>query len=103
MKTPLVSVIIPTYNRRRWIGECLDSIKAQTYKNVETLVIDDCSTDDTVEWLGGPPDYSFATVHVQPKNSGASIARNTGIAMAGGELIVFIDSDDLLAPNHIET
>src|SRR6201988_5333431 len=102
MKTPLISVIIPTYNRRRWIGECLDSVKAQTYKNVETLVIDDCSTDGTVEWLHATPDYTFAKVHVQRKNGGASIARNAGIAMAQGELITFIDSDDLLAPNHIE-
>ena len=103
MNTPLVSIIIPTYNRRRWIGECLDSVKAQTYHQVETLVIDDCSTDGTVEWLRKQPKYSFARFHVQPKNSGASVARNNGIKIARGELIVFIDSDDLLAPKHIET
>jgi len=102
MSNPVVTVIIPTYNRRRWISECLESIKAQTYKNLETLVIDDCSTDGTVEWLRDTPDYDFVTVHVQPQNGGASVARNTGIKMARGELIVFIDSDDLLAPNHIE-
>ncbi len=102
MENLVVTVIIPTYNRRQWIGECLDSVKAQTYKNVETLVIDDCSTDGTVEWLRSTPDYSFVKIHVQPKNGGASIARNTGIEMARGELIAFIDSDDLLAPNHIE-
>lgn len=102
MSNPLVTIIIPTFNRRRWIGECLDSVRAQTYQNIETLVIDDCSTDDTVQWLRSNPDYSFANVHVQPKNGGASIARNTGIEMAQGELIAFIDSDDLLAPNHIE-
>src|SRR5689334_22757070 len=103
MSNPLVTIIIPTFNRRRWIGECLDSVKAQTYGNIETLVIDDCSTDDTVSWLRANPDYSFARIHVQPKNGGASIARNTGIEMAQGELITFIDSDDLLAPNHVET
>lgn len=103
MADPLVTVIIPTFNRRQWIGACLDSVRAQTYPHVETLVIDDCSTDGTVEWLRGRPEYSFARVHVQPKNGGASIARNTGIKMASGELIVFIDSDDLLAPKHIET
>ena len=101
MSSPLVTIIIPTFNRRRWIGECLDSVKAQTYQNIETLVIDDCSTDGTVEWLRSNPDYSFAKVHVQPQNGGASIARNTGIEMARGELIAFIDSDDLLAPNHV--
>src|SRR5437588_9526858 len=102
MSGPLVSVIIPTFNRRQWIGECLDSVRAQTYPHVEALVIDDGSTDGTVEWLRSEPQYSFAQLHVQPQNSGASRARNTGIAMARGELIVFIDSDDRLASNHIE-
>jgi glycosyltransferase involved in cell wall biosynthesis len=102
MNSPLVTIIIPTFNRRRWIGECLDSVRGQTYRHIETLVIDDCSTDGTVEWLRSNPDYSFANVHVQPRNGGASTARNTGIEMARGELIAFIDSDDLLAPNHIE-
>ena len=103
MSDPLVTVIIPTFNRRQWIGTCLDSVRAQTYPHVETLVIDDCSTDGTVEWLRGQPAYSFARIQVQPQNGGASIARNTGIRMASGELIVFIDSDDLLAPQHIQT
>ena len=102
MSAPLVSVIIPTYNRRRWIGECLDSLRAQTYAHVETLVIDDCSTDGTVEWLSSEPRYAFAQVHRQPANGGASLARNAGIRVARGELIAFIDSDDLLAPTHIE-
>ena len=101
--SPLVTVIIPTYNRREWIGICLDSVKAQTYKQIETLVIDDGSTDGTAELLRSDPRYSFARLHVQPKNGGASVARNTGIEMARGELIVFIDSDDALLPNHIET
>jgi glycosyltransferase involved in cell wall biosynthesis len=103
MIEPLVTIIIPTYNRRGWIGECLDSVKSQTYQQIETLIIDDGSTDGTVEWLRGEPRYSFAQIQVQAKNGGASVARNDGIRMARGELIVFIDSDDALAPNHIET
>ena len=102
MSEPLVTIIIPTFNRRQWIGACLDSLRAQTYPHVETLVIDDCSTDGTVEWLRSEPRYAFARVHEQPKNGGASKARNTGIDLAKGEWIVFIDSDDLLAPRHIE-
>ena len=102
MSEPLVSVIIPTFNRRRWIGECLDSVRAQTYPRVETLVIDDCSTDGTAEWLRSDPRYAFARVHAQPKNGGASEARNAGIRMARGSLIAFIDSDDLLAPGYAE-
>jgi GT2 family glycosyltransferase len=100
---PLVTIIIPTFNRRQWISICLDSIKAQTYPHIETLVIDDGSTDGTVEWLQSQPEYSFAQIHVQPKNGGASVARNDGIRLARGELIAFIDSDDALLPNHVET
>ncbi len=102
MTEPLVTVIIPTFNRRRWIGECLDSVRAQTYPRVETLVVDDGSTDGTVEWLRSEPRYAFARLHVQPKNGGASVARNTGIRISKGDLVVFIDSDDALAPEHIE-
>lgn len=103
MSDRLVTVIIPTFNRRPWLGECLDSVKAQTYPYVETLVVDDGSTDGTVEWLRSEPRYEFARLQVQPKNGGASVARNTGIRMARGELIVFIDSDDALTPHHVET
>jgi glycosyltransferase involved in cell wall biosynthesis len=66
-------------------------------------VIDDGSSDGTVEWLKSQPEYSFAHIHEQPKNGGASIARNDGIRLARGELIAFIDSDDALLPNHVET
>jgi glycosyltransferase involved in cell wall biosynthesis len=98
-----VTVIIPTFNRRGWIGECLDSVLDQSYQNIETIVVDDCSTDGTVEWLRSEERYSSVVVHEQEKNGGASVARNTAIAMARGELIVFIDSDDKLLPNHVET
>jgi len=100
---PLVSVIVPSYNRRRWIGECLDSLLGQTYPHFEVLVIDDGSTDGTVEWLGGEPRYGFAQVHVQPRNAGASEARNEGVRRCRGDLVTFIDSDDALEPTHLET
>ena len=103
MQLPLVTVIIPTFNRRQWISICLDSIKAQTYPHIETLVVDDGSSDGTVEWLRSQPDYAFVRIHEQPQNGGASIARNDGIRLAQGELIAFIDSDDALLPNHVET
>jgi glycosyltransferase involved in cell wall biosynthesis len=97
-----ISVIIPTFNRREWIGECLDSVISQTYKNIEFLVVDDGSTDGTAEWIASRPEYSDVNVYVQ-ENSGASVARNNGIEKAAGELIAFIDSDDALLPNHVET
>ncbi len=103
MSNPTVSLIIPTYNRRRWIGECLDAIQRQTYRNFEAIVVDDRSTDGTVEWLRSQPQYGFARIHVQERNGGASIARNTGAQMATGELIAFIDSDDILEADHLES
>ena len=96
------TVIIPTFNRLKWIGECLDSVLGQTYPNVEVIVVDDCSTDGTVEWLAEQERYRDVIVHRQEKNGGASVARNTAIEMAKGDLVVFIDSDDLLRPDHIE-
>jgi glycosyltransferase involved in cell wall biosynthesis len=98
-----VSVIIPTYNRRQWIAECLDSVLAQTYPRIEVVVVDDRSTDGTVEWLRSEPRYAAIKLHVQERNGGASLARNSGIAISSGELIVFIDSDDMLLPKHVET
>jgi glycosyltransferase involved in cell wall biosynthesis len=103
LQHPLVTIIIPTFNRRQWISVCLDAIKSQTYPNIETLVVDDGSTDGTVAWLKSESQYSFVRIHEQPKNGGASIARNDGIRLAHGEVIVFIDSDDALLPNHVET
>jgi len=103
MNDPFASFIVPTYNRRRWIGECLDAINRQTYRNFEVIVIDDCSSDGTVEWLRSNPEYNFVRVCAQERNGGASVARNTGVRLSGGELIVFIDSDDLLEPEHLET
>ncbi|MGH9844744.1 MAG: glycosyltransferase [Blastocatellia bacterium] len=103
MVDPLVSIIIPTYNRQRWIGECLEAIQRQTYRNFEAIVVDDGSTDGTVEWLRSQPQYSFVRIHVQERNGGASTARNTGVQMAAGDLITFIDSDDMLEADHLET
>ena len=100
---PLVTIIIPTFNRLNWLSVCLDSIKAQTYPHIETLVIDDGSTDGTAAWLKSQTEYSFARLHEQPRNGGASVARNDGIRRAQGQFIAFIDSDDALLPNHIET
>ncbi len=98
-----VTVVVPTFNRRAWIEHCLDSILRQTYSNIEIIVVDDCSTDDTVDWLRGEDKYQSVRLHVQEQNGGASVARNTAIEMAEGDLIVFIDSDDMLLPGHVET
>jgi glycosyltransferase involved in cell wall biosynthesis len=103
MNDPFVSFIVPTYNRRRWIGECLDSINRQSYRNFEVIVVDDGSCDGTVEWLRSNPEYKFTKLHALGKNGGASLARNTGFKFSRGELLAFLDSDDLLEPEHLMT
>jgi len=103
MNSPFVSLIVPTYNRRQWIGECLEAITRQTYRNFEVIVVDDCSSDGTVAWLRSHPEHSSVRIHTQERNGGASVARNTGIRLSKGDLITFIDSDDTLEPEHLET
>lgn len=99
----LVSVIIPVYNVKDYLNECLDSIRQQTYKNIEVLMIDDGSTDgcDTVCDDYMKNDARFFAIH--KKNGGVASARNEGLRIANGEFIVFVDSDDSVESNYIET
>lgn len=91
---PLVSVIIPTYNRGRLILNSIDSVLKQTYRDIELIVVDDCSTDDTKQIVLSLNDARIKYIKLE-KNSGACIARNTGIEKAAGEFIAFNDSDDI--------
>lgn len=99
MHTPLVSIIIPAYNRAHLIGETLDSVLAQTYINWECIVIDDGSNDNTSELLAEycKKDNRFQ-YHHRPKDrpKGANACRNYGFELCKGEWIQFLDSDDLL-------
>ena len=97
-KKPLVSVIIPTYNRAWILREALDSVQAQTFKNIEVIVVDDGSSDDT---LGLLEDYGNSIQRLQQKNQGVSAARNRGIAAARGTYVAFLDSDDLWLPDKL--
>lgn len=105
MKCPLVSIIIPTYNRAHLIGETLDSIIAQTDTNWECIVVDDGSTDHTDELLKKycKRDNRFQYYH-RPINrpKGANACRNYGLEKAKGDYIIFFDSDDLMLTEHIE-
>jgi glycosyltransferase involved in cell wall biosynthesis len=100
-KHPLVSVIIPTYNRAHLIGKTLDSVFAQTYQNFEIIVVDDGSTDNTVEVLR-PLAETEKLKYIRQNNQGASLARNRGIKEARGSYIAFLDSDDLFEPAKLE-
>ncbi|MGY0392955.1 glycosyltransferase family 2 protein [Bizionia sp. KMM 8389] len=102
--TPLVSIIIPTYNRAHLIGETLDSVLSQTYTNWECIVVDDGSTDATKEIVTAytEQDGRFQ-YHKRPENhlSGGNGARNYGLTLAKGTYINWLDSDDLFAPEKL--
>jgi len=93
-----VSVIIPTYNRGRYVTKAIDSVLAQTYKDYEIIVVDDGSTDNTRDILAS---YRDKIRCIYQENMGASAARNTGIRASTGEWIAFLDSDDEWLPDKL--
>ena len=93
---------MPTFNRAGFIYEALDSLARQTRKPEEVIVIDDQSTDETARLVEHHPLSSRIRYHCQSVRGGAAVARNTGVEMATGSVIVFLDSDDLLEPEHGE-
>lgn len=97
MSNPLVSVIIPVYNGAAYLAEALESVLAQDYQPLDVIVVDDGSTDRTAEIVRS---YPVARYFAQT-NQGHGAARNTGIAAARGELIAFLDADDLWAPQKL--
>lgn len=94
----LVSVILPAYNAESFIFDAIDSVLTQTYKNLELIIIDDGSTDNTASIISNYKGIRY--LHQQ--NSGAATARNHGISVAKGKFIAFIDADDLWLPEKIE-
>lgn len=102
-----VSVIVPVYNVEAYIGKCVDSLLNQTYPEIEYIFIDDCGTDNSVfvakQLIGRHPRQSQVSWIVQECNKGQSVARNAGVAQATGTYIFFVDSDDYITPDSIET
>jgi len=96
-----ISVIIPTYNRGKSIIQSINSVLEQTYHNLEILIVDDCSTDDTEYLISKIDDPRVKYIKLK-ENKGASFARNIGIKIATGKYITFQDSDDLYKTNKIE-
>ncbi len=97
----MVSIIIPAYNVARYIGETLDSVYAQTFTGFEVIIVNDGSPDTEEFELALAP-YIERIHYLKQENRGASAARNTGLRAARGELIAFLDADDLWAPNYLE-
>lgn len=99
---PLISVIIPVYNTERYLKECLDSVLAQTFQDIEVICVDDGSTDDSLAVLR---DYEKRDTRVRviaKENGGVVSARKAGIEQASGEYLTFVDSDDYVAQNMAE-
>ena len=98
-----ISIIVPVYNSMKYIGECIESVLLQSYKNIELLIIDDASTDKSLEIINGyAKNNSIIKVVTLKKNGKQGAARNIGIDLARGKYILFLDSDDLLDYNACE-
>lgn len=102
MKNDLVSIVVPVYNVEKYLKKCIDSILNQTYKNLEIILVDDGSTDNSGKICD---DYSSSDERIKvihKQNGGLSDARNLGIDNSTGKYITFIDSDDYITNNYIE-
>lgn len=103
MAEPLVSIIITSYNYGRYIRECIQSCRAQTMEDIEIIVVDDCSTDDSVKIIASEHQQDpRVKLHILDQNMGYSYAKNYGIRHAFGEYLAFIDADDKLTLDSIE-
>lgn len=99
----LVSIIVPAYNAEKTLERCVKSVQAQTYGNLEIVVVDDGSSDSTEEVATALSNQDGRVIVVHQANSGLSGARNTGIERARGELLFFLDADDLIDPDEISS
>jgi len=99
--SPLVSVIIPTYNRAGTVRRAIRSVLSQDYQNFEVLVVDDGSTDETPSLFGGNVEDGRLKFIRLERNVGGAQARNAGLALARGEFIAFLDSDDEWFPSKL--
>lgn len=102
MQEQLVSIIVPVYNSQDTIDRCLTSILEQTYKNLEIIIVDDGSTDNSVQIISKYKKVDARIHLISKENGGVSSARNTGLYVARGIFIQFVDSDDYVSPNMTE-
>ena len=99
---PLVSVIIPVYNVEKYLRECLDSLINQSLKDIEIICVNDGSTDSSLDILNEYKEKDNRFTVITQKNINAGVARNTGLKVATGEYLSFLDSDDIFEPNMLE-
>ena len=99
----MISVIIPVYNVENYLEECLNSVQNQTYTNIEVILVNDGSTDNSKRICERYCQEDSRFHLLNQENQGQSVARNTGVAASTGEFIAFVDSDDIILPNYLET
>lgn len=102
-KAPLISVIVPVYNVESFLPRCVDSIRSQSYKNLEIILIDDGSTDSSGKLCDNFQNLDSRIHVIHQENGGLSAARNTGLEFCKGEYLSFVDSDDYIDPEYIAT
>lgn len=101
-RLPLVSIVVPVYNVARYLKECLDSIKGQTYRNIEIIIVNDGSTDDSQIIIDEYKISDHRVTGIVQDNQGLNMARATGVKAASGEYISFVDSDDAIHEDYIK-
>ena len=98
----LISIIVPVYNVEKYLERCLDSILSQTFSDFELILVNDGSTDHSLEICRSYAEKDERILLIDQENRGLSAARNAGIAVAKGEYLGFVDSDDYIAQNMYE-
>lgn len=99
---PKISIIVPVYNVEKYIAQCLDSIIKQTFRDIEVIVIDDGTQDNSAEIYQKYMEMDSRIKIIKKRNEGVAEARNTGIEHATGECLMFIDSDDWMEKDGCE-
>lgn len=99
----MISVIVPVYNVEKYLEECLDSIQNQTYSDIEVILVNDGSTDKSKVICDRYCEDDNRFQLLNQENQGLSAARNNGVAASTGEFIAFVDSDDIILSNYLET
>lgn len=100
-KMPLISVIIPIYNGEKYIKKCVESFVGQSYKNIEIILVNDGSRDNSERIIKQLAAEDDRIVLISQKNAGVSTARNRGMDIASGEYVCFADADDVVSPNYV--
>lgn len=102
MEETLVSIIVPVYNTEKYLQRCIDSLLAQTYRNIEIILVNDGSTDDSLRIIHDAAENDSRIKVISQANKGLSSARNSGMAVAMGDYLLFCDSDDTVEPEWVD-